>query len=100
MTGPEGEGELPAPEDALVSHVLDAIRGSDTPDVVPETSTVAGFAEFLAIEAALDRRWPESVMEPSLLRISALVELLGEPQRGYPVVHLTGTNGKTSPRAW
>jgi dihydrofolate synthase/folylpolyglutamate synthase len=75
---------------------LDAIRGSDSPDVVPETSTVAGFAEFLAIEAALDRRWPESVMEPSLLRISALVELLGEPHRGYPVVHLTGTNGKTS----
>ena len=96
MTGPEGEGELPAPEDALVSHVLDAIRGSDTPDVVPETSTVAGFAEFLAVEAALDRRWPESVMEPSLERIAALVELLGEPQRGYPVVHLTGTNGKTS----
>jgi dihydrofolate synthase / folylpolyglutamate synthase len=96
VTGPEGEGELPAPEDALVSHVLDAIRGSDTPDVVPETSTVAGFAEFLAVEAALDRRWPESVMEPSLERIAALVELLGEPQRGYPVVHLTGTNGKTS----
>ena len=96
MTGPEGEGELPVPEDALVSHVLDAIRGSDTPDVVPETSTVAGFAEFLAVEAALDRRWPESVMEPSLERIAALVELLGEPQRGYPVVHLTGTNGKTS----
>ena len=96
MTGPEGEGELPTPEDALVSHVLDAIRGSDTPDVVPETSTVAGFAEFLAVEATLDRRWPESVMEPSLERIAALVELLGEPQRGYPVVHLTGTNGKTS----
>ena len=64
--------------------------------MVPETSTVAGFAEFLAVEATLDRRWPESVMEPSLERIAALVELLGEPQRGYPVVHLTGTNGKTS----
>ena len=93
---PEGEGELPAPEDALVSHVLDAIRGADSPDVLPETSSVAGFAEFLAVEAALDRRWPESVMEPSLDRISTLVELLGDPQRGYPIVHLTGTNGKTS----
>jgi dihydrofolate synthase / folylpolyglutamate synthase len=96
MTGPEGDGELQAPEDALVSHVLDAIRGTDTPDVVPETSTVSGFAEFLAVEAALDRRWPETVMEPSLTRISALVDLLGDPHRGYPVVHLTGTNGKTS----
>ncbi|OZM79373.1 dihydrofolate synthase [Pseudonocardia sp. MH-G8] len=35
-------------------------------------------------------------MEPSLERISALVDVLGEPHRGYPVVHLTGTNGKTS----
>jgi dihydrofolate synthase/folylpolyglutamate synthase len=41
-------------------------------------------------------RWPESRLEPSLDRIAALLELLGDPQRGYPLVHLTGTNGKTS----
>lgn len=96
MTGPEGEGEIPEPEDAVISHVLDAIRGGDSPDVVPPTSTVASFAEFLAVEAELDRRWPETVMEPSTERIAALVDVLGEPHRGYPVVHLTGTNGKTS----
>ncbi|MGD9527263.1 MAG: folylpolyglutamate synthase/dihydrofolate synthase family protein [Pseudonocardia sp.] len=94
--GPEGEGALPDPEDAVVAHVLDAIRGGESPDVVPAGSSVVSFAEFLAVEAELDRRWPESVMQPSLERITALVELLGEPQRGYPVVHLTGTNGKTS----
>ncbi|GAA2860384.1 folylpolyglutamate synthase/dihydrofolate synthase family protein [Pseudonocardia halophobica] len=97
---PEGEGEVRAPEeqaqDAVISHVLDQIRGSDTPDVVPAQSTVAEYAEFLAVEAELDRRWPETVMEPSLDRIRALVEVLGDPQTGYPVVHLTGTNGKTS----
>ncbi|MHA6784623.1 bifunctional folylpolyglutamate synthase/dihydrofolate synthase [Pseudonocardia saturnea] len=96
MTGPEGEGEIPDPEDAIVSHVLDAIRGGDSPDVVPATSSVVGFAEFLAVEAALDRRWPETVLQPSTERIAALVDALGEPHRGYPVVHLTGTNGKTS----
>ncbi|GAA2564438.1 bifunctional folylpolyglutamate synthase/dihydrofolate synthase [Pseudonocardia hydrocarbonoxydans] len=96
MTGPEGEGEIPDPEDAVISHVLDAIRGGDTPDVIPATSSVASFAEFLAVEAELDRRWPETVMEPSTERIAALVDVLGEPHRGYPVVHLTGTNGKTS----
>nr|WP_253258663.1 folylpolyglutamate synthase/dihydrofolate synthase family protein [Pseudonocardia sp. N23] len=63
---------------------------------MPVGSTVAGFAEFLAVEAVLDKRWPETVMEPSLDRIAALVDALGEPQRGYPVVHITGTNGKTS----
>jgi dihydrofolate synthase/folylpolyglutamate synthase len=53
-------------------------------------------AEFTAVEAELDRRWPESTLEPSLDRISALVDLLGDPQRAYPVVHLAGTNGKSS----
>ncbi len=96
MSGPEGEGEIPSPEDAVISHVLDAIRGGDSPDVVPPTSTVASYAEFLAVEAELDKRWPETVMEPSLERISALVDALGDPHRGYPIVHLTGTNGKTS----
>jgi dihydrofolate synthase/folylpolyglutamate synthase len=96
MTGPEGEGEIPAPEDAVISHVLGAIRGGDTPDVVPATSSVVSYAEFLAVEAAMDKRWPETAMEPSTERIRALVDALGNPERGYPVVHLTGTNGKTS----
>jgi dihydrofolate synthase/folylpolyglutamate synthase len=96
MTGPEGEGEIPDPEDGIISHVLDAIRGGGTPDVVPETSSVVSYAEFLAVEATLDKRWPETAMEPSTERIAALVDALGEPNRGYPVVHLTGTNGKTS----
>ena len=29
-------------------------------------------------------------------RIEALLDLLGSPQRAYPAIHLTGTNGKTS----
>ncbi|MGH3367106.1 MAG: bifunctional folylpolyglutamate synthase/dihydrofolate synthase [Nocardioidaceae bacterium] len=47
-------------------------------------------------EAALLSRWPETRLEPSLDRIRALCDLLGEPQRVAPVIHLTGTNGKTS----
>ena len=38
-------------------------------------------------------------MAPSLSRIRALTELLGDPQRAYPVIHLTGTNGKGSTAA-
>jgi len=48
------------------------------------------------IEAALMKRWPESKIEPSLDRISALVDALGSPQLSYPTVHIGGTNGKTS----
>jgi len=29
-------------------------------------------------------------------RIAALMDVLGEPQRAYPSIHITGTNGKTS----
>jgi dihydrofolate synthase/folylpolyglutamate synthase len=29
-------------------------------------------------------------------RIQRLLDLLGDPQRAYPAIHLTGTNGKTS----
>jgi dihydrofolate synthase/folylpolyglutamate synthase len=53
-------------------------------------------AEFDRIEQALLRRWPETRLEPSLHRIRDLVELLGDPQQAYPVVHLAGTNGKGS----
>jgi dihydrofolate synthase / folylpolyglutamate synthase len=52
--------------------------------------------EFARVEAALRSRWPESQLEPSVDRIQALLDLLGSPQNAYPVVHLTGTNGKTS----
>jgi dihydrofolate synthase/folylpolyglutamate synthase len=48
------------------------------------------------VETALATRWPESRIEPSLERIADLVDLLGNPQRTYPVVHVAGTNGKTS----
>ena len=51
---------------------------------------------YAEVEDALLSRWPESRLEPSLDRIAAFTELLGEPQRGYPVIQLTGTNGKTS----
>jgi dihydrofolate synthase/folylpolyglutamate synthase len=33
---------------------------------------------------------------PGLGRIRPLVELLGSPQRDYPIIHVTGTNGKTT----
>jgi dihydrofolate synthase/folylpolyglutamate synthase len=62
-----------------------------------ETSDAPRPAEtFEEAEDALLSRWPETRMEPSLDRIRAFTDLLGEPQRTYPVIHLTGTNGKTS----
>jgi dihydrofolate synthase/folylpolyglutamate synthase len=44
----------------------------------------------------LARRWPENRIEPSLARIRGLMHLMGDPQRVFPVLHVAGTNGKTS----
>ena len=51
---------------------------------------------FAEVEDALLSRWPETRLEPSLDRIRAFLQLLGDPERSYPVIQLTGTNGKTS----
>jgi dihydrofolate synthase/folylpolyglutamate synthase len=53
-------------------------------------------AALLQVEHLLDQRWPETKLEPSLARISALMDLLGSPQHTYPSIHIAGTNGKTS----
>ena len=47
--------------------------------------------------ADLATRYPaEDAMVPDLERITMLCDLLGMPQKAYPAIHLTGTNGKTS----
>ncbi|GMA18716.1 hypothetical protein GCM10025862_07370 [Arsenicicoccus piscis] len=48
------------------------------------------------IEQAILARNPESDAVPTLERVQEVMTLLGDPQRSYPVVHLTGTNGKTT----
>ncbi|QGQ19696.1 dihydrofolate synthase [Cellulomonas sp. JZ18] len=45
---------------------------------------------------AILSRAPEHDIDPELGRVRAVLELLGDPQRAFRSVHLTGTNGKTS----
>jgi dihydrofolate synthase/folylpolyglutamate synthase len=52
--------------------------------------------ELTAVAAELAAKWPETKIDPSLERITALMDILGQPQRSYPSIHITGTNGKTS----
>jgi dihydrofolate synthase / folylpolyglutamate synthase len=62
-------------------------------DVAPTPDEIAS---LLQVEHLLDQRWPETRIEPSLTRISALMDVLGSPQHAYPAIHIAGTNGKTS----
>ncbi len=52
-------------------------------------------AAYAEVDAQLIARG-YSRMVFDLSRIEALLDLLGSPQRAYPAIHLTGTNGKTS----
>lgn len=63
----------------------------------PADPALPRLAETIAeVEDALLSRWPETRLEPSLDRILAFTELLGDPQTTFRSIHLTGTNGKTS----
>lgn len=55
-----------------------------------------GGTELRDIEAALHTRWPESRIDPTLDRIRDLMNVMGNPQKAYPVLHISGTNGKSS----
>jgi dihydrofolate synthase/folylpolyglutamate synthase len=51
---------------------------------------------LLEVQAAVLARAPENQVDPSLEAITSLMALMGDPQRGIPTIHITGTNGKTS----
>ena len=53
-------------------------------------------ARLRQVFAELVARAPENRMQPRLDPVREVLELLGDPHRAYPVVHIAGTNGKTS----
>ncbi|MGG5171446.1 bifunctional folylpolyglutamate synthase/dihydrofolate synthase [Pseudarthrobacter sp. J1738] len=49
-----------------------------------------------SVYAELLSRAPENKMEPRLAPLFRAMEVLGEPNKAFPIIHVTGTNGKTS----
>ena len=60
------------------------------------TDSEAVTARLAEVEQLVLGRAPENDVDPSLEAITELMDLMGEPQRAFPVIHITGTNGKTS----
>lgn len=74
-----------------------SLRDADGEQVVPPRPiTTQDMAELAEVEAELDQRWPETKIDPTLERVQLLMDLLGNPERAFPVIHVAGTNGKTS----
>ncbi|MBV1778314.1 bifunctional folylpolyglutamate synthase/dihydrofolate synthase [Paeniglutamicibacter sp. ABSL32-1] len=49
-----------------------------------------------SVYAELLARAPENKIEPRMEPMRRAMEILGEPNKAYPIIHVTGTNGKTS----
>jgi len=63
----------------------------------PELSNDALFqAQADRVYGELLARIGEANPQPRLGPTRKVLELLGDPQRTYPIIHITGTNGKTS----
>lgn len=54
-----------------------------------EYSVASVYAELLS-------RAPENKIEPRMEPMFRAMEILGEPNKAFPIIHITGTNGKTS----
>lgn len=79
------------------SRTLRAQAGPPQGDQIPARPADPEVDRALrAVEEELAGRWGETKLDPSLERIAALMDILGSPQRAYPSIHITGTNGKTS----
>ena len=65
-------------------------------DAAPQEVSAEELRALAEVEEELDERWPETKIEPSLDRIEMLMDLLGHPERSFDVIHIAGTNGKSS----
>ncbi|MGV8883499.1 MAG: bifunctional folylpolyglutamate synthase/dihydrofolate synthase [Rhodoglobus sp.] len=76
-------------EDAFEGTNLDEDSDWELEDAEYQEDADNVYAELLA-------RVGEAAPQPRLEPTRRVAELLGDPQRSYPVLHVTGTNGKTS----
>lgn len=72
---------------------FDAVLGQTPAEALPYQTDALGVAR---VYADLLARAPENKMAPRLDAMRRAVEILGSPEKAAPVIHITGTNGKTS----
>lgn len=65
-------------------------------EAAPQEVSAEEMRALAEVEEELNERWPETKIEPSLDRIEMLMDLLGHPERSFDVIHIAGTNGKSS----
>jgi dihydrofolate synthase/folylpolyglutamate synthase len=102
----DGSGGLMGPAGAALGYPgPDEDDGSDPDDAAaaPGTDSDAELDDDDLFEAQADEAYAEMLArtgegdpQPRLDATRQVLELLGDPHHAYPIVHITGTNGKTS----
>ena len=82
--------------DSWEPQLPDNPEGDHLRDLEAAARAVEVSARMREVEAEILARAPEHQVQPSLERVEAVLDLLGNPERTYRTVHITGTNGKTS----
>ena len=82
--------------DSWEPQLADDSEGEHLRDLQAAARGVEVAARMREVEAEILARAPEHQVQPSLERVEAVLDLLGNPERTYRTVHITGTNGKTS----
>lgn len=87
-------------EPVLPDTTSDAAVGSDAErhraDLTAAAHAVEVSQRLREVEAEILSRAPEHQVQPSLDRVAAVLDILGHPEHSYRIVHIAGTNGKTS----
>lgn len=80
-------------EKEFLTDVRDMPEPEDTEAAARRAEAEARVAE---IYAEILTRAPEHKVQPSTQRVQDCLDMLGNPERSYRAIHITGTNGKTS----
>jgi dihydrofolate synthase/folylpolyglutamate synthase len=94
LPGPDSPADEPDPTGEIAAATADLDE-----DVPVGTSIIVPNAPPLTlgmVENVLDQRRSEVQISPTLDRITALLDVLGNPQDSFPIIQIAGTNGKTS----
>ena len=79
--------------DSWEPQLADDSEGEHLRDLQAAARGVEVAARMREVEAEILARAPEHQVQPSLERVEAVLDLLGNPERTYRTVHITGTNG-------
>ena len=90
-------GLVAGPDPSVVADVVaDDSQSGPPPDAVAEAERIALDGAVDAVYRSILTRAPEHKVQPSLERVREALAMLGNPERAFRSIHVTGTNGKTS----